>query len=165
MRRQLLSLMPCHHNYTVSSLIKKKKKKEEEEEKEEAISKTTTPSHIVQSCWGGVISKGGQPTQGKSPTALPASAPNLYFNENNYYLTEFLQSRLIRIPVAAEMSDLERLKMTGAGKAIALLTSGGDAQGTGWLGKRTNISPVIYQLGLRYVSCVIPTARRSYVNC
>ncbi|XP_045071321.1 ATP-dependent 6-phosphofructokinase, liver type-like isoform X1 [Coregonus clupeaformis] len=27
------------------------------------------------------------------------------------------------------MSDLERLKMTGAGKAIALLTSGGDAQG------------------------------------
>uniref|UniRef100_A0A4W5JNI6 Phosphofructokinase, liver type n=1 Tax=Hucho hucho TaxID=62062 RepID=A0A4W5JNI6_9TELE len=29
------------------------------------------------------------------------------------------------------MSDLERLKMTGAGKAIALLTSGGDAQGLG----------------------------------
>uniref|UniRef100_A0A4W5JZW6 Phosphofructokinase, liver type n=1 Tax=Hucho hucho TaxID=62062 RepID=A0A4W5JZW6_9TELE len=58
------------------------------------------------------------------------------------------------------MSDLERLKMTGAGKAIALLTSGGDAQGTGSLGKRTNICLAMYDLGLGCGSCIIPTDRR-----
>lgn len=44
----------------------------------------------------------------------------------------FFRFRLVSfLTLAAKMSsmDLEKLKMTGAGRAIAVLTSGGDAQG------------------------------------
>lgn len=48
--------------------------------------------------------------------------------------------------------DLEKLKMTGAGRAIAVLTSGGDAQGDKIL--QNCHEGAVFSLGARVQTCI-----------